>query len=124
MQKFLLGSLLLVGTLASCAPRTSTVAGVTQTPLLVKASEGAARGQEVTIQGRYLGGPSTSQIRLGAETNGTGGYVVPASAIKSWTDTSVVFTVPDSAPVGGGWLFVEVAGMQSTGLPFSVAQNK
>lgn len=124
MQKFLLGSLLLVGTLASCAPRTSTVAGVTQTPLLIKVSEGAARGQDVTIQGRYLGGPSTSVVRLGADADGKGGFTIPASAIKSWTDTQIVFTVPDSAPVGGSWLFIEVAGMQSTGLPFSVAQNK
>lgn len=122
MQKFLLGSLLLVGTLASCAPRTSTVAGVTQTPMLIKVSEGAAHGKDVTIQGRYLGGPSTGHVRLGADADGKGGYLIPNDAVKSWTDTQIVFTVPANAPVGGSWMFIEVAGMQSTGLPFSVAQ--
>ncbi len=122
MQKIILGSLLLVGTLASCAPRTSTVAGVTQTPLLIKVSESSARGSDVTVQGRYLGGPSTGHIRLGADADHNGGYLIPDSAVKTWTDTQIVFTVPANAPVGGSWMFIEVAGMPSTGLPFSVAQ--
>ncbi len=121
MRIFLLGSLLLVGTLTSCAPRVGTVMGVTQTPVLVKVSSGAARGQAVTLQGRYLGGPTTGRIRLGADENGAGGYLIPAGAVTSWTDSEIVFSVPATAPAGGSWLFVEVNGRQSTGLPFSVS---
>ncbi|GGM33698.1 hypothetical protein GCM10008956_07440 [Deinococcus arenae] len=95
---------------------------VTVTPVLIKASEGAARGGTLTIQGRYLGGPSTGKVRLGANEQGEGGYVFPAAAVQSWTDSQIVLTVPSDAPVGGSWLFVEVGAMRSTGLPFSVKQ--
>ena len=123
MHKFLLGSLLLVGGLASCAPRVGTVMGVTQTPMLIKVSSGAAAGQAITVQGRYLGGPATGRIRLGADENGAGGYLIPAAAVKSWSDTEIVFTVPGNAPAGGSWLFIEVNGRQSTGLPLSVSSQ-
>ncbi|MGM9319601.1 IPT/TIG domain-containing protein [Deinococcus aquaticus] len=95
---------------------------VTVTPMLIKVSGAAARGATVTVQGRYLGGPTTGQVRLGADEDGKGGYVFPASAVRSWTDSEIVLTIPADAPVGGSWLFVEVAGKQSTGLPYSVQQ--
>jgi hypothetical protein len=95
---------------------------VTVTPVLIKVSESAARGGTVTIQGRYLGGPSTGRVRLGADERGQGGFLFPASAVKSWTDSEIVLTIPADAPVGGSWLFVEVAGRQSTGLQYSVRQ--
>ena len=123
MRVFLLGSLLLVGGLASCAPRAVTVMGVTQTPMLVKLSSGAARGQAVTVQGRYLGGPATGRIRLGANEDGQGGYLIPVAAVTSWTDSEIVFTVPSDAPAGGSWLFIEVNGRRSTGLPFSISNQ-
>lgn len=123
MRIFLLGSLLLVGTLASCAPSIGTVQGVTQTPVLVKVSSGAAKGEAVMVQGRYLGGPSTGRIRLGADENGAGGYLIPTAAVVSWTDSEIVFNVPTNAPAGGSWLFIEVNGRQSTGLPFSVSNQ-
>ncbi|WP_229781887.1 IPT/TIG domain-containing protein [Deinococcus daejeonensis] len=85
-------------------------------------SDSAARGGTVTIQGRYLGGPSAGKVRLGATEQGEGGYVFPPSAVQSWTDTQIVLTVPTDAPVGGSWLFVEVGAMRSTGLMFSVKQ--
>ncbi|GAA4021330.1 IPT/TIG domain-containing protein [Deinococcus rubellus] len=97
--------------------------GVTQTPVLVKVSSGAAKGQAVTLQGRYLGGPATGRIRLGADENGSGGYLIPAGAVTSWTDSEIVFNVPAASPAGGSWLFVEVNGRQSTGLPFSVSDQ-
>lgn len=122
MLRFLVASLLMVGALASCAPSQSTDRFVTVTPVLIKVSEAAPRGESVTIQGRYLGGPTTGQVRLGADESGKGGYVFPASAIQSWTDSQIVLTIPSDAPVGGSWLFVEVAGKQSTGLPYSVRQ--
>ncbi|TSA85646.1 cell surface protein [Deinococcus detaillensis] len=123
MRIFLLGSLLLVGTLSSCAPRVGTVMGVTQTPVLVKVSSGAAKGAAVMIQGRYLGGPATGRIRLGADENGSGGYLIPAASVVSWTDSEIVFNVPANAPAGGSWLYIEVNGRQSTGLPFSVSSQ-
>ncbi|WP_342667655.1 IPT/TIG domain-containing protein [Deinococcus frigens] len=95
---------------------------MTVTPVLIKVSGAAMRGGQVTIQGRYLGGPTTGQVRLGADETGKGGYRFPAAAIQSWTDSEVVLTIPTDAPVGGSWLFVEVAGKQSTGLPYSVRQ--
>ena len=126
MRVFFLSSLLTAGALglglSSCAPRTQAVAGVTVTPVLIKVSAAAARGQNVTVQGRYLGGPSSAKVLLGADENGAGGYALPASAVVSWTDSQIVFTVPGNAPVGGSWLFVQVGDMRSTGLPFSVSQ--
>lgn len=126
MRVFFLTSLLAAGALGlgltSCAPSTQAVAGVTVTPMLIKVSNATARGQNVTVQGRYLGGPSSARILLGSNENGTGGYAVPAGAIVSWTDSQIVFTVPSNAPVGGSWLFVQVGDMRSTGLPFSISQ--
>ena len=124
MRVFFLTSLLTAGalSLSSCAPATQAVAGVTVTPVLIKTSVAAARGQNVTVQGRYLGGPSSAKVFLGADGNGIGGYALPANAVVSWTDSQIVFTVPTGAPVGGGFLFVQVGDMRSTGLPFSVSE--
>ena len=124
MRVFFLSSLLTVGAigLSSCAPSTQAVAGVTVTPVLIKTSASAARGQNVTVQGRYLGGPASARVLLGADSAGVGGYALPASAVVSWTDSQIVFTVPSNAPVGGSFLFVQVGDMRSTGLPFSVSQ--
>ena len=123
MLRFFLASLLFMGVVTSCTPRTQSVAGVTYAPVLVKLSDSAARGGTMTIQGRYLGGPSTGKVLLGADADGKSPYVIPASAIQSWTDTKIVLTIPNDAPVGGSWLFVEVGGMKSSnGLPYSVKQ--
>ena len=122
MVRFFFASLLFLGVLSSCAPRQGAVAGVTVTPVLIKVSEPAPRGGTLTVQGRYLGGPNTGRVRLGADMNGSGGYVFPASAVQSWTDSQIVLTIPADAPVGGSWLFVDVGGRPSTGLPYSVRQ--
>ena len=121
MHQVLLTSLLMVGVigLSACAP-TQAVAGVTVTPVLIKVSPSASRGERVTLQGRYLGGPSSARILLGADESGAGGYPLPAASVVSWTDSTIVFTVPAGAPVGSSWLFVQVGQMRSTGLPFSV----
>lgn len=121
MLRFLVASLVFTGTLSACAPAQQDQT-VTVTPMLYKVSEAGARGGSVTIQGRYLGGPSSGRVRLGADERGQGGYLFPAAAVQSWTDNQIVLTIPSDAPVGGSWLFVEVAGRQSTGLPFSVRQ--
>ena len=75
MRVFFLSSLLTAGVmglgLSSCAP-TQAVAGVTVTPVLIKTSSAAARGQNVTVQGRYLGGPNSSKVLLGANADGVG----------------------------------------------------
>lgn len=122
MLRILACSLLLFPVLAACAPRTQAVAGVTVTPVLIKVSESARPGETVTVQGRYLGGPSTGRVRLGATATGADGYLVPKDAVVSWTDAQIVFKVPPTAPAGAGWLFVEVGDMRSTGLPFSVKE--
>lgn len=122
MLRVLIASFLLLPLLAGCAPRSQAVAGVTVTPVLLKVGEAARPGETVTVQGRHLGGPVTGRVRLGADETGAGGYLIPASAVVSWTDSKIVFRVPQNAPVGGGWLFVEVADMRSTGLPYSVRQ--
>ncbi|AFZ69127.1 IPT/TIG domain-containing protein [Deinococcus peraridilitoris] len=122
MLRVLLCSVLLLPALAGCAPRSQAVAGVTVTPVLIKVSESARVGEPVTVQGRYLGGPKTGRIRLGATENGNGGYLVPADAIVSWTDSQIVFRVPPGAPAGAFWLFIEVGDMRSTGLPYSIKE--
>ncbi|MDV6374034.1 IPT/TIG domain-containing protein [Deinococcus arenicola] len=122
MLRFLVASSLLIGTLASCAPTTSADQFVTVKPVLIKVSEPAIRGGSLTIQGRYLGGSIGGRVRLGATETGEGGYVFPASAVQTWTDSEIVLTIPDDAPLGGSWLFVDVGGKQSTGLPYSVRQ--
>ncbi len=121
MKKLLIIGALLFPVLASCAP-TAAIRGVTVTPVLVKVSESASVGGTVTLQGRYLGGPATGRIRIGANVDASGGVVLPASAIQSWTDSQIVFTVPANVPTGGSYLFVEVGDMRSTALPFSVKQ--
>ena len=122
MKRVLLASLLFTGALSACAPTQQPVGRATVVPVLIKASESAARGGTLVIQGRYLGGPDNAAVRLGADAEGKGGYVFPKSAVQSWTDRQIVLTVPMDAPIGGSWLFVEVGGMQSTGLPYSVRQ--
>lgn len=124
MQKFLVVTCLLAGALASCAPRnTAAVAGVTVAPVLIKVSPAASLGGQMTIQGRYLGGPSTSYVLLGADADGNGGYRVPAESIVSWTDTDITLTIPSNAPVGGSWVYVVSGGTKSSnGLPFSIKQ--
>lgn len=122
-MKKILFSLALAGGLVACAPtQTATVSPATVTPVLYKVSESAPRGGTLTIQGRYLGGPNTGTVRLGADEAGKGGWVFPTSAVQSWTDSQIVLTIPNDAPVGGSWLFVEVDGFRSTGLPYSVRQ--
>lgn len=125
MLRFFVASLLFTGVLASCAPRQQAQSAsqmVTVTPVLVKVSESAPRGGKITIQGRYLGGPTVGKVRLGADETGVGGFVFPKVAIVSWTDSEIVLTIPADAPLGGSWLFVEVGDMKSTGLPYSVRQ--
>lgn len=77
MVRFFFASLLFAGALASCAPRQQATAGVTVTPVLIKVSEPAARGGTLTVQGRYLGGPATGRVRLGADASGRGGTSSP-----------------------------------------------
>ena len=108
---------LVAPTLTGCMPSASTV---TVTPVLIKVSEAAAPGQTVVLQGRYLGGTASGAVRLGADENGKGGFILPVASVVSWTDSRIEFKLPTGATAGGGWVYVEVAGRQSTGLPFSI----
>lgn len=121
-MKRVLFSLVFAGSLAACAPTQQTaVQQASVTPVLIKTSEAAGPGGTLTIQGRYLGGARSGAVRL-TDSQGEGGYVFPAAAVQSWTDNRIVLTLPQNAPVGGHWLFVEVDGKRSTGLPYSVRQ--
>lgn len=125
MVRFFLTSLLFTGVLASCAPRQQATAAeqlVTVKPVLYKVSQPVVRGGSLTLQGRYLGGPASAQVRLGAGSGGQGGVVLPASAIVRWTTNEIVLTVPADLPPGGGYVFVRVGSLDSNGLPYSVGQ--
>lgn len=105
--------------LSACAPAAGSV-NTSVEPLVFLVSPSAARGERVTIQGRYLGSNTTSTLSLGGDEAGAGGAPVPAGAVVSWTDRQIVFTVPDSAPLGAGFLVVSNGTRRSPGLPFSV----
>jgi len=119
---FLIGALSLAALpLASCAPSAqAAVDRTTVSPVVYHLSAAAARGENVTVQGRYLGGPDNATIYLNADTSSQGGYAIPRAAVVSWSDREIVFTVPSNAPVGAGFLTVEVGGQRSAGLPFGV----
>ncbi len=89
-------------------------------PVLIKLSEPAAVGQSLTIQGRYLGGPSNSNVTLGADELGNGGVKNSSSDIVSWTSTEIVLKVPVGARPGGRFVYVDVGGVRSNFLPYSV----
>lgn len=113
--------LLALATLAlgGCAP---TAERPSLRPVLVKAGEPAAPGQPVSLQGRFLGGPSNSSVIFRADENGIGGTRTADSDVVSWTPSTIVVKVPAGTTPGGGFVFVDVAGVLSNGLPFSVGQ--
>lgn len=128
MARFLVGSLLMtglfLGSLSSCAPRqqTSTERFVTVKPVLYKVSAPVVRGGTLTVQGRYLGGPSSATIKMGVAYDGSGGFDLPAAAIQSWTPSEITFTVPSDLPAGGGYIFINIGMLKSNGLPYSIGQ--
>ncbi len=89
-------------------------------PVLIKLSEPAAVGQNLTIQGRYLGGPSNSSVNLGADEAGNGGVKNSSSDVVSWTSTEIVLKIPAGARPGGHFVYVDVGGVRSNFLPYSV----
>lgn len=101
----------------SCAPNADRPSVL---PVLIKLSEPAAVGQNLMIQGRYLGGPSNSIVVLGADDQGNGGVKNASSDIVSWTSTEIVLKVPAGARPGGRFVYVEVGGLRSNFLPYSV----
>jgi IPT/TIG domain len=89
-------------------------------PVLIKLSEPAAVGQNLTIQGRYLGGPSNSNVTIGSDESGNGGIKNSSADVVSWTSTEIVLKVPTGARPGGRFVFVDVGGVRSNFLPYSV----
>lgn len=121
MQKFFL-SCLLIGALVSCAPVTTAYTNTAPIPVIIKTSNSASVGQEVRLQGRYLGSPTTSHVLLSAKPDSLTGYRIPAEAIVSWTDTEIVFRVPANVPTQGLWISVITGNVQSGIMPFSIKQ--
>ena len=113
----LLLALLSLLAVAGCAPSADRPS---LRPLIVKVSEPAAAGQPVTIQGRYLGGPANSQVIFRADENGRGGVTPQAGDVVSWTASEIVVKVPAGTRPGGGFLFVNVGGVLSNGMPYAV----
>ena len=117
-MKFQTVSLLFVAAMfVGCAPSPDRPSVL---PVLIKLSEPAAVGQNLTIQGRYLGGPGNSSVNLGADDLGNGGVKNSSSDVVSWTSTEIVLKVPVGARPGGHFVFVEVGGVRSNFLPYSV----
>lgn len=103
--------------LASCAPSADRP---TLRPQVFAVSEPAAAGQNVTIQGRYLGGAANSAVIFRADELGRGGVRSTAADIVSWSSSQVVVKVPAGTRPGGGFLFVEVGGTLSNAMPYSI----
>ena len=101
----------------SCAPNADRPSVL---PVLIKLSEPAAVGQNLTLQGRYLGGPSNSNVIIGADEVGGGGVKNSSSDIISWTSTEIVLKIPTGARPGGHFVYVEVGGLRSNFMPYSV----
>jgi hypothetical protein len=101
----------------SCAPNADRPSVL---PVLIKLSEPAAIGQTLNIQGRYLGGPSNSFVTVGADESGNGGVKNSSADVVSWSASEIVLKVPSGARAGGHFVFVEVGGVRSNYLPYSV----
>jgi IPT/TIG domain len=108
---------LAVTLLGACAPSADRPS---LAPVIIKVSEPASPGQPVTIQGRYLGGPSNSVVVFRADELGNGGVEAETSDIVSWSSTLVVVKVPKAARPGGAFVFVRVGDVLSNAMPYSV----
>ncbi|HWG84574.1 MAG TPA: cell surface protein [Deinococcales bacterium] len=117
--------LLAVLVLGACAPAAERPS---LRPVVFTATRGidgpsaAAPGQEVVIQGRYLGGPSTGSVIFRADERGEGGTRAQAKDIVSWGADNIVVRVPEDTAAGGGFIVVEVQGVKSFGMPFSITE--
>ncbi len=103
----------------SCAPN---IDRPSVRPVLIKLSEPAAVGQTLTIQGRYLGGPVNSFVVVGAEEDGAGGVKNTGADVVSWSGSEIVLRVPAGTRPGGRFVYVEVGGVRSNFLSYSVSQ--
>jgi len=106
--------LILLFTLAACAPQARIEKNVIPTLISVNINEA---NKTLTLQGRYFGDGqggmnSGSYIILGADINAKGGIRVAPS---TWTASKITLSIPDGA--GRGYAFVVVKGMRSNGLP-------
>lgn len=108
---------LVLTVLAACAPSADRP---TLRPQVFALSAPAAAGENVTIQGRYLGGAANSVVIFRADEVGRGGVRTTTADIVSWTSSMVVVKVPAGTRPGGGFLFVEVGGTLSNAMPYSV----
>ena len=124
--RFLPLAALALAAITSCAP---VYEPPSLRPVLMKASAtdangpaSAAPGQPVVLQGRHLGGAVNGTVIFRADDRGRSGVRSATADIVSWSTSEVVVRVPASATPGGGFVYVEVAGVLSNGLPFSVGQ--
>jgi hypothetical protein len=116
--------LLLVGLVAllaftSCAPDLNRP---TLRPVVIKLSEPAKIGETVTIQGRYLGSKENGSVIFNADANGNSGVSAGASDVVSWNASEIQVRIPAATRPGGNFLFVNVGGVLSNGMAYSVTK--
>ncbi len=109
--------ILLLALLGACAPSINVQNNVLPTLVSVTVPQEGDEANAVLLQGRYFGdgfsgGAAESYVIMGADINGQGGVVAPAS---SWNASRIVAPVPEGA--GSGYVFVVVEGIKSNGLP-------
>ncbi len=117
--RFAFVALLAVAGLVSCNPDLNRP---TTRPVLIKLSEPAKVGTVVTIQGRYLGSSQNAAVIFSADTLGNNGAPATASDIVAWSGSEIQVRVPLAARAGGGFVYVNVGGVLSNGLPFSITR--
>ncbi len=118
MKLLLVGFVALLA-LTSCAPDLNRP---TLRPVIIKLSEPAKIGETVTIQGRYLGSKENGAVLFNADSNGNAGVSSAASDVVSWTASEIQVRVPINVRPGGNFIFVNVGGVLSNGMVYSITK--
>lgn len=118
MKLFLVGVVALLA-FTSCAPDLNRP---TLRPVVIKLSEPAKVGETVTIQGRYLGSKENGVVLFNADALGKNGVNSSASDVVSWTASEIQIKIPIDARPGGNFLFVNVGGVLSNGMAYSISK--
>ncbi len=116
--------LLLIGVVAllaftSCAPDANRPS---LRPVIFKLSEAAKVGETVTIQGRYLGSKDNGVVLFNADPFGKNGISSSATDVVSWSASEIQIRIPIDARTGGSFVFVNVGGVLSNAMAYSITK--
>jgi hypothetical protein len=103
----------------SCAPDLNRP---TVRPVIIKLSVAVKVGEVVTIQGRYLGSKDNGSVLFNADPSGNFGVTALAEDVVSWTPSEIQIKVPAASKTGGNFLFVNVGGVLSNGMIYSIGR--